>query len=286
MPASFYQHTSRCLALRLALLAFLFCCPPASVAQAVSSVPPEGHSSPSSAAPVENFILTEEEWLDVRCLLTAYPSISHVALENGAVLLVMENGTRVVYRAAFPAVDDVQAAMRQPYPLEPQRSPTPAGVAPGRVRSPALLAALYGATKKDIRAQLVPVSFLHGAVWLHREVADAFRRVAVRLQTALEHDPSLRPWLKPDGGFAWRRIAGEPRLSAHAYGIAVDFSAHRAAYWRWSRLRPHPQQQTYPTAIVQAFEAEGFIWGGKWHEYDIMHFEYRPELLCKARIQR
>ena len=45
-------------------------------------------------------------------------------------------------------------------------------------------------------------------------------------------------------------------------------------------------QQSYPAAIVAAFEAEGFIWGGKWHEYDLMHFEYRPELICKARILR
>ena len=47
---------------------------------------------------------------------------------------------------------------------------------------------------------------------------------------------------------------------------------------------PHPLQKTYPAAIVKAFEDEGFIWGGKWHEYDLMHFEYRPELICKARI--
>ena len=30
---------------------------------------------------------------------------------------------------------------------------------------------------------------------------------------------------------------------------------------------------------VDAFEAEGFIWGGRWYHFDTMHFEYRPELL-------
>ena len=30
--------------------------------------------------------------------------------------------------------------------------------------------------------------------------------------------------------------------------------------------------------MIQIFEAEGFIWGGKWDFYDNMHFEYRPEL--------
>ena len=39
-----------------------------------------------------------------------------------------------------------------------------------------------------------------------------------------------------------------------------------------------------PQEIVDAFEAEGFIWGGRWAHYDTMHFEYRPELtspLCQ-----
>ena len=35
-----------------------------------------------------------------------------------------------------------------------------------------------------------------------------------------------------------------------------------------------------------AFEAEGFIWGGKWSEFDLMHFEYRPELILLARLAR
>ena len=34
-----------------------------------------------------------------------------------------------------------------------------------------------------------------------------------------------------------------------------------------------------PLPVVEAFEAEGFIWGGKWYHYDTMHFEYRPELM-------
>ena len=36
-------------------------------------------------------------------------------------------------------------------------------------------------------------------------------------------------------------------------------------------------------ALCRAFEDAGFIWGGKWHEFDLMHFEYRPELICKAK---
>ncbi|MBQ9537217.1 MAG: M15 family metallopeptidase [Desulfovibrionaceae bacterium] len=69
--------------------------------------------------------------------------------------------------------------------------------------------------------------------------------------------------------------------------MAFDIGAKQGAtYWRWCKLRPHPLQQTYPHEIVKSFEDTGFIWGGKWHEYDIMHFEYRPELICKARKLR
>ena len=35
----------------------------------------------------------------------------------------------------------------------------------------------------------------------------------------------------------------------------------------------------YYGVIVDVFERNGFIWGGKWYHYDTMHFEYRPELL-------
>ena len=98
------------------------------------------------------------------------------------------------------------------------------------------------------------------------------------------YEPRLKTLLKMDGGFAWRRIAGENRLSPHAFGIAFDISPGIATYWRWSKLRPHPLQKSYPASIVAAFENEGFIWGGKWHEYDLMHFEYRPEIICKARV--
>jgi hypothetical protein len=46
------------------------------------------------------------------------------------------------------------------------------------------------------------------------------------------------------------------------------------------------RRRDFPKDVLAAFEAEGFIWGGKWAEYDIMHFEYRPELLIKALKSR
>ena len=41
--------------------------------------------------------------------------------------------------------------------------------------------------------------------------------------------------------------------------------------------------ESYPEALVSAMEKHGFIWGGKWAHFDFLHFEYRPEIIIKAR---
>ena len=73
-------------------------------------------------------------------------------------------------------------------------------------------------------------------------------------------------------------------MSAHSYGIAIDLNPDKGAYWRWQKgnLSEYPRYQ-FPEQIVQVFEKYGFIWGGKWYHFDLMHFEYRPELIEKSR---
>ena len=34
---------------------------------------------------------------------------------------------------------------------------------------------------------------------------------------------------------------------------------------------------------MEVFERNNFIWGGKWGHFDILHFEYRPEIIIKAK---
>ena len=90
-------------------------------------------------------------------------------------------------------------------------------------------------------------------------------------------------------------MAGTPRKSLHAFGVAVDFALPRqlGRYWRWSGCKedkhcPYPEavlRDAQMQDVVRAFEQEGFIWGGKWAHYDTLHFEYRPELVgtrCKT----
>ena len=87
-------------------------------------------------------------------------------------------------------------------------------------------------------------------------------------------------------GYDCRVIAGTARRSMHAYGAAFDLNHGRTHYWQWSDAAAGmitPYVNTVPLEIVAAFEAEGFLWGGRWAHFDTMHFEYRPEMLPGAR---
>ena len=232
--------------------------------------------------------------VDLYCLRRAYPQITGMTADAQGQWLVFADGRRVLYAAApgYEAsggqesewVVNVRVSMAEPYPLEPERPETPLGVSPGRRRSYDLLQTLYGASPKAVGSHLVQARLNGQHLHLSPAAAQAMNRADAVLAPQTAYEPRLKTLLKMDGGFAWRRIAGENRLSPHAFGIAFDISPGIATYWRWSKLRPHPLQKSYPASIVAAFENEGFIWGGKWHEYDLMHFEYRPEIICKARV--
>ena len=232
--------------------------------------------------------------VDLYCLRRAYPQITGMVADAQGQWLVFADGRRVLYAAAPGQVAtggqesewvvSVRVSMAEPYPLEPERPETPLGVSPGRWRSYDLLQTLYGASPKTVGGHLIQARLMGQHLHLSPAAAQAMNRADALLAPQAAYDPRLKTLLKMDGGFAWRRIAGENRLSPHAFGIAFDISPGIATYWRWSKLRPHPLQKSYPASIVAAFENEGFIWGGKWHEYDLMHFEYRPEIICKARV--
>lgn len=186
-------------------------------------------------------------------------------------------------RLAKPTVEDL---FRIPYRAGPILPVTTVDQDPGRVRIESILAAAYGGN--DVASQQVRVRFLGNPVWVHRKIAPALARVEQRLVRARAADARLAPFLRRlSGGFAQRKIAGTDRISAHAFGIAVDLDSSQSDYWRWRRDRPLRWRNRIPQAIVDAFEAEGFIWGGRWYHYDTMHFEYRPELLdpaCRADV--
>lgn len=151
---------------------------------------------------------------------------------------------------------------------------------PGRAQLVELYRATYGASRKEVSRRLAKVRFFGLRYPFHERAAAALQRVVARLEPLVAADRSLAPFVRNIGGtWSWRRIAGSASLSAHAWGIAIDLNVERGHYWRWKRRRePLVWRNRYPQAIVDAFEAEGFVWGGRWQHFDTMHFEYRPEL--------
>ena len=180
-------------------------------------------------------------------------------------------------RLEAPDVEDTFALAYVAGPISPV---TAVDEDPGRVRLDAVFKATYGATAETV--DVVKIQFLDQPLDVHRKVAAKFVAVERRLKEAIAKDPTLKPHLVGVGGtFNWRNIAGAERPSSHSYGVSMDINTRRSHYWRWAK-GPIAWKNEIPQAIVDAFEAEGFVWGGRWYHYDTMHFEWRPELFDSA----
>ena len=225
-------------------------------------------------------------------LIRAYPD--HLDRIDGADL-VWKDGTRMRVDDGRPAkefaalldVPDIKDMLAMPYPAGAGTAPPVRNADPGRVRHAAFFDKMYGNCRTgEVEKHLVDV------VWLPRKwgrtlkvtringVAGKLAAISRELdQLPARFDQFLAP---AAGAFNCRPIAGTTRASSHGHGIAVDIAAQHAHYWRWTKPGPDGAlvyRNRVPPEIVEVFERHGFIWGGKWHHYDTMHFEYRPELL-------
>jgi len=71
------------------------------------------------------------------------------------------------------------------------------------------------------------------------------------------------------GGYNWRQNRGGFGLSAHAYGCAVDFDPSRNAM---GDKTPYLAEDAN-RYVIEAFRAQGWMWGGAWPHPDGMHFQ-------------
>ncbi|HVE86563.1 MAG TPA: M15 family metallopeptidase [Myxococcales bacterium] len=209
------------------------------------------------------------------------------APEDGAAAVPWDDGRTKAFEEKL-AAPDVEDLFSIPYRSGPIQPVTAADDDPGRIRVDALFQATYGHSEEEVRRSLVPVEILGQRLMVHRRAQAAFQRVAARLEALVRADAGLRPFLEHLGGtFLWRKIANTDRQSAHSYGVSLDLNVRRSHYWEWQKPKdPVRWRNAIPQAIVDAFEAEGFIWGGRWYHYDTMHFELRPELVdprCRWR---
>lgn len=69
------------------------------------------------------------------------------------------------------------------------------------------------------------------------------------------------------GGYVFRTVRGGSSLSMHSYGCAVDFDPAN------NGLGDSTPAMARNIIVLKAFEAEGWVWGGRWKRPDGMHFQ-------------
>jgi hypothetical protein len=200
----------------------------------------------------------------------------------------------IIDRTAGDDAFDPEDALHWDYPAGaalPSASSPPSGD-PGRIRPAAIFGYMYGATPaqraKRIRyikwpgtgkgkARKVWVTTVNGVDKALEKVALAIGSLPDERKRELE---GIVFHAEGPYGHYDRPVRGFPgRVSGHAYGISVDINGDLTYFWETNQGKPYRYRNNVPAFLVEIFEKNGFIWGGRWHSYDSMHFEYRPELL-------
>lgn len=158
---------------------------------------------------------------------------------------------------------------------------------PGRIRNEMFFKSLYGKSKEEVSKNLTSFTWcpkLVNQIIQFNKKNGALESLK-KVSEELDKHPEWKKYITNIGGtFNWRNISGTTRLSAHSFGITIDINTSHSNYWQWDcGCKNENVKLNYknkiPMEIVEIFEKNGFIWGGRWYHYDTMHFEYRPEML-------
>jgi peptidoglycan LD-endopeptidase CwlK len=181
---------------------------------------------------------------------------------------------------------DLEDMLSLEYPRGNVTGPFEKNFDPGRIRYVPFFKKMYGRSRREVEANLVPVKWMprYTNITLYVTRINDVDRKLREISSELEKLPErLRKYVvSPGGTYNYRNIKDTDRLSMHSFGIAVDITVKYSHYWNWdykNELDDITYRNDTPYEIVRIFEKYGFIWGGKWYHYDTMHFEYRPELL-------
>lgn len=146
---------------------------------------------------------------------------------------------------------------------------------------PKSLAAFYGdPAKGEPGKQLVPVvppfKMYYGgklvkSISFHKKAAPSLLRVLNAIWEHCGKDQAVVDKFRISnysGAYNHRLIRGSAsRWSNHAYGAAIDFDAEHNGFGAG--------KGTMPQFVVDAFKAEGALWGGDYKgRTDPMHFEF------------
>lgn len=154
--------------------------------------------------------------------------------------------------------------------------------------------ALYsGETKHTASQQIAKTKFLGKSINIHKDIKKPLANVEQKIIELSKTNSKVKTFIKEIhsiGGFNWREIRSSENRSSHSWGISIDIMPilrSKQIYWEWTKqysgdkwiTTPLSARWIPPAEVLEAFESEGFTWGGKWEIWDNMHFEYRPELL-------
>lgn len=233
---------------------------------------------------------------DILCIMLAYPdSVAGLEVsENGFIYIKMKSGNKILYddkktKSADQKLNksDLQDTMEQIYPISFPKGLMANDFDPGRCRNYTLLKEVYGINNAKVQSNLKNVKIGYGTVQFNKSnnAAQELSAVMKELISLSERRVEVKRALFPTSGtFNYRYISGTNRLSPHAFGIAIDLASNKSDYWKWATAKEGERRLlSYPKDLVETFERHNFIWGGKWSHFDILHFEYRPEIILKAK---
>lgn len=119
-------------------------------------------------------------------------------------------------------------------------------------------------------------------MYVHRLIEQPLRAALARAEAT-----GWSPKVKVVGCFQPRLIRGSStRMSTHTLAIAIDLDpddnklvecpSNPLALWPvGDARRVDPGPRTIPDVVVACFKAEGWFWGGEFHDrYDPMHFQF------------
>jgi len=248
------------------------------------------------AAPVSTLRYEDIMKQDILCLMLAYPDYIKDIEKTGGnkVYIVLKSGLKLVYddgkqknTEGKMINPDIQDMLEQPYPLATTGKLMEKDFDPGRVRVYGLLKETYGSSKQQVENQLTNVK-AGGRIYQFNKnngAGEALKAAMSEITLLAQSNKKVAAAAFPTSGtYNYRVISGTNRLSPHAFGIAIDLARDKRDYWQWaSREEGQKRLESYPKEIVEVFERNNFVWGGKWGHFDTLHFEYRPEIILKAR---
>lgn len=227
-------------------------------------------------------------------MLTYKEEIKEIEIsEDKYVYLILNDNRKVLYddkkeknREAKVSNSDLQDTLEEIYPLE-SIDKVLEGVDPGRSRCYSLLNGLYGGNRKEVEKNLSSISTLCGNITFNKNAraGESLKKALNEAKELANNKNKINNFIFPiSGGYNYRVIQDTGRLSPHAYAIAIDLNRNNSDYWKWvDKSKGSKRIEEYPKELVKVFEDNGFVWGGKWEHFDILHFEYRPEIILKSK---